>query len=370
MNMEFTKSVKNAIKRFLYAAGAMTLYHRLRNRDALTVATFHRVLPREDPRWNTALAEWTLSVDVFEDCLVFFKRHYAVVGLPDLLASIRGERPLPPRSLLLTFDDGYADNEEYALPLLRQHSLPAAVFVYSDAIGQKTRLWTEDFLWAYLSGDVAHDEVKRFDRRVGLNALRSIADPTALVWDIVQRGPQLNIGDVDAALAQLNKPLSRVSDPPQMLSAEQVQSLARHGVAIGAHGKTHTALCFATDLASELREPRHVLENVLQTETQHQIVGLSFPHGAHTPVIADRSLQEGYELLFTIQQELSPVSRGWLRTALIGRLNVSGPAVAPSGRLRPELLAYDFFFLPHAKPKSDTWGGVSDPNGRFERPTS
>src|SRR5262249_18700325 len=123
-------AAKSAIKRLLYAGGALSLYHRLRNRSALTVAMFHRVLSPKDPRWNGALPHWTLAEDVFDDCLSFFKRHYTIVGLQDLLGSLRGERSLPPRSLLLTFDDGYADNEEYALRLLRRHGLPAVVFIY------------------------------------------------------------------------------------------------------------------------------------------------------------------------------------------------------------------------------------------------
>src|SRR5262245_18551145 len=54
-------AAKSAIKRLLYAGGAFYLYHRLRNRSALTVAMFHRVLSPKDPRWNGALPHWTLA---------------------------------------------------------------------------------------------------------------------------------------------------------------------------------------------------------------------------------------------------------------------------------------------------------------------
>lgn len=346
--MERAKSV---IKRLLYAGGALSLYHRLRNRRVLTVATFHRVLSRDDPRWNSSLPEWTLAEDVFEDCLIFFKRHYTVVGLEDLLASLRAERPLPSRSLLLTFDDGYADNEEYALPLLRRHGLPAAVFIFSDAIGQKTRPWTEDFLSAYLQGDISPDEVASFHYMLDPSAARSTEKTLALVCDIVHRGPQLNAPEVQTALSQLRKPVACVSEPAQMLGAEQVRTLARHGVAIGAHGKTHTALPFATDLAAELREPRRVLEDVLASEAQCSVKALALPHGAHTSDIIDHSLQEGYQLIFTSLEELSRITCGRLSTPVIGRINVSGPALAPYGRLRPEFLAFHFFRRPHAKLK-------------------
>ena len=160
------RTVRNAAKRLLYHGGGLGLYHRLRNRDALTVVLFHRVLPRTDPRWASSLPEWTVSDGMFDRCLVFFKRHYNVVRVEDLVASYRTGRPLPPRSLLITFDDGYADNEEFALPLLRKHGLPAVVFVFSDAVDRATRPWTEDLLAAHARGDLPPAAVEALYRRL------------------------------------------------------------------------------------------------------------------------------------------------------------------------------------------------------------
>lgn len=342
-------AAKGAIKWLLYTCGALSLYHRLRNRNVLTVAMFHNVLSPEDPRWNGALPEWTLADSMFDDCLKFFKRHYTIVGLPDLLASLRSEKRLPPCSLLLTFDDGYADNEEYALRLLHRHGLPAVVFVFSDGIGQKTRLWTEDFLWAYLNGSITPDEVRAVHELLRPSEGRSPGDTSARVWEIVRRGPQLSEPKVQACLSKLRKPLTRASEPAQMLSVEQVRALVRHGVAIGAHGKTHTVFPAATDLVAELREPRRVLERVLAGESQSEVNALSFPHGAHTSDIVDQASQEGYRLIFTIREELTPLTRGRLGTPVIGRINVSGPALSPGGRLRRDFLAFHFFRRPHAK---------------------
>jgi hypothetical protein len=79
----------------VYGMGALSLYHRLRNRNALTVALFHRVLKRDDPRWETALHEWTLTDNIFDECLAFFKRHYTLVTLDDVKAALKGVRRLP-----------------------------------------------------------------------------------------------------------------------------------------------------------------------------------------------------------------------------------------------------------------------------------
>jgi hypothetical protein len=171
----------------------------------------------------------------------------------------------------------------------------------------------------------------------------------AHVWEIVRRGPQLSEPDIQVALSRLRKPLTRLSDPVQMLNVEQIQLLVRDGVAIAAHGKTHSAFPVAKDVTAELREPRRVLQQAIAADSQDAVFALSFPHGAHTPEIVNQAIQEGYRLMFTSREELTPLLRGRLMTPLVGRINVSGTACAPHGRLRPELLAFHFFRRSHAK---------------------
>src|SRR5262249_14535752 len=203
----------------------------------------------------------------------------------------------------------------------------------------------------YLNGSIAPDEVASVHELLGFARPCSPDDHTlAAVWEIVRCGPQLSAPNVEFALAKLRKPLTRDSDPAQMLTTEHARALVRHGIAIGAHGKTHTAFPLAIDLAAELREPRRVLENVLAGKAQVTVNALSFPHGAHTSDIIDQAFQEGYRIVFTSQEELSPVSHGCLRTPVSGRINVSGPSFAPRGRLRPDFLAFHFFRRPHANP--------------------
>src|SRR5258708_32554914 len=181
--------LRDVARKLSYRTGALSLYHRVRNRQVLTVATFHRVLKRDDPRWETALHPWTLPDDVFDECLAFFRRHYALVKLDDVKASLEGTRRLPPRSLLITFDDGYADNSDYALPSLRKHRVPATVFVSSDVIGRNERLCIEDLLWAFMEGRLhQRDLISLYALLMGATT-RDIEDPR-LVWKIVRREPR------------------------------------------------------------------------------------------------------------------------------------------------------------------------------------
>ncbi|MFD0696962.1 polysaccharide deacetylase family protein [Paenibacillus sp. GCM10027628] len=66
--------------------------------------------------------------------------HYTPISLSDFALMLEKKKVVPRRPVLLTFDDGYVDNYELALPLLRQYGFPAAVFVLPGNIGHENYL--------------------------------------------------------------------------------------------------------------------------------------------------------------------------------------------------------------------------------------
>ncbi len=64
----------------------------------------------------------------------FRDQGYRVISIDDVLAAHRGERPLPPRAVLLTFDDGYASLYTLVFPLLRAFNYPAVVGIVGSWI--------------------------------------------------------------------------------------------------------------------------------------------------------------------------------------------------------------------------------------------
>lgn len=331
------RDVRNLIRTLVYRTGALSLYHRLRNRRTLTVVLFHRVLNRSDPRWATSLSPWTVADDTFDECLAFFKRHYTLVTLDDVKASMRGTRRLPPRSLLITFDDGFADNIDYALPLLRKHGASATVFITSDVIGREERLWTEDLLGAIQSGLIQQQEIS------GLHRLLVGDDCPKPTWDLVRRGPELDKTLVEAALSKLKIDLRRITHPRQMLTRDEIGKLVIEGLSIGAHGKTHTSLPLSSNLSAELHRPRAALTEIVMEHGKGPVDTLSFPHGAYTADIIKQALAAGYRLLFTSETELCALRNGFLASPLVGRIDVGGQRITSNGRFRPEILAASLF---------------------------
>lgn len=143
------------LKTVLYRSGAFHLYHTCRNRDSLTVVMFHRILPETDPRFSTAIPAWTITPSRLAECLSFFKRHYNVVSSLQIAEFADGKSRLPPRALLVTFDDGWADTAEYAQPVLDRFNVKAHVFVTASPDESPAAFW-EDRLHALLLDDRKH----------------------------------------------------------------------------------------------------------------------------------------------------------------------------------------------------------------------
>jgi peptidoglycan/xylan/chitin deacetylase (PgdA/CDA1 family) len=308
----------------------------------------HRVLPASDPRASTSLPEWTVEPALLDECLRFFKRHYNVVTLRAVIDALDGGPALPPRSLLLTFDDGYADNEEYALPLLHRHAFPAVVFVTSDVVGRHRRVWTEDFWFAHVTGAVAPEDLAAVYRTLNPGAPPTTADAREMASEVVTRWAGLEEGEADSLLALLREPIVRLDEPHQMVTAEQLHHLHANGVAIGAHGRSHVALTATPDLESELREPRRTLAKALGLPSENEVDALAFPFGEHSPELVDRALDAGYRLTFTMGQALQPAPGGRLSSRLVRRVNLDAATFAPGGHFRPELAALILAHMPRA----------------------
>ena len=70
----------------------------------------------------------------FEEQLLVLRKHYRIVSLSELTEALK-KRQNPGMVVALTFDDGYADNAEIALPILKKHGIPATFYLASGFVG-------------------------------------------------------------------------------------------------------------------------------------------------------------------------------------------------------------------------------------------
>jgi len=200
------------------------------------------------------------------------REHFHPLSLAEAVQRLV-DASLPERAVCVTFDDGYADNEQYAMPVLHRHSVPATVFV-STGFLNGGRMFNDSVIEAVR--DVPGDLLDLRECGLGAYPVRSLADRLAAISDILSTIKSLEPAQRAALTGQVE---GRAQALPRnlMMCDEQVRSLARNGVAVGAHTVNHPILTSVDDTAAreEIAGSKHRLEELLQTSVDF----FAYPNG-------------------------------------------------------------------------------------------
>ncbi len=107
-------------------------YGYIRPKYTVPILMYHRI------DQGGAHSSLSVSPKNFRRQMQFLSRHnYNLITLAEFTEAKLKKEELPRNSVVLTFDDGYADNFDYAYPVLKEQHLPATIFVIVDAIGEE-----------------------------------------------------------------------------------------------------------------------------------------------------------------------------------------------------------------------------------------
>jgi peptidoglycan/xylan/chitin deacetylase (PgdA/CDA1 family) len=335
-------TLRRALRFAAHHSGLLPLLHRRQHAATLSAVMLHRVLPTDGDVWPEADPGYTLSAQLFTDCLRFFRRHYSVVGLHDVLASIDGGPPLPPCAMLITFDDGWRDNVTHAWPILRREGLPAVVFIASDAVTDPSPDWWQDTLlrglrqghasyqdlWQAVAGDDPQPDVASSDRLARL----------LLRYGVLDRVTRQRIL---AALVPARRNSQR-----DMIEPAQLSPISADGLAVGSHGASHLPLSLLPDPASDLRRSRQALAATLG-ETYVGARAMSFPHGRYDRRSVAAAVAAGFDIQLCSVPCVNDAPGGRPASRLLGRIEVPArQIVGENGELAPDRLATWLFNRP------------------------
>src|SRR5260370_42530526 len=115
-------TAKNWVKRSLVASGALSFAGRMTG-PRVAILMFHSVMP--DPRAHQdTLGPIIHSSQLFRQQMEVLAREYNPVSLDDVLLFVQGNKEMPRKPVVVTFDDGYADNAEFAAPIVNEFGIP------------------------------------------------------------------------------------------------------------------------------------------------------------------------------------------------------------------------------------------------------
>lgn len=86
---------------------------------------------------SNAAEVYSVDPEDFEQQMQYLANHgYTAISLSELFAARNGTRPLPEKPVIITFDDGYADNYLTALPIMEKYRMKSTVFIITSQVGQ------------------------------------------------------------------------------------------------------------------------------------------------------------------------------------------------------------------------------------------
>lgn len=263
---------------------------------SLRCVVFHDIAAEESPFTRGMGASITPSD--FEITLRFLARYYNPVRLQDVLNDAEGQG-LPPRPLLVTFDDGYASVMEWAAPLCKKLGVPA-VFFLNAAFLDNCRL-APDSLVCFVANVLGMETINAAVRVAKgtdspkLNCMAEVFSRFFPAISLAEREVFLN------ALAHLGRINGRkLAEEAQLyMTSKQLGELGSLGFEIGNHTYSHVHCRSLTpeNLAEEIDKNKAELEAV----SGKKVRSFSVPYGSSKDLSSDlvRHLKlSGHEVVF------------------------------------------------------------------------
>jgi peptidoglycan/xylan/chitin deacetylase (PgdA/CDA1 family) len=276
---------KRLLKKALLRSSILRAVGRLFS-PAAVILSYHSIV--EDPRRTDQILGISRAKADFERHMKTLAQRFSPVTMQDVAEFVSSGRHLPPRAVAVTFDDGFADNYEVALPILKRYSVPATFYIMVDAVENGRLPW-------YCRLRYAVNTTKKrewFDAQ--RNQAYSLATPqerkVAMIttWEVGARLTGTALQDFVRWVEQ-----SLEVEPVQaphgfMMTWDQVRSLKNAGHTVGGHTVSHPNLAQVSK--SEARFEIMECKKKLEKEIGEPINHFSYPHPALNPQWSQQTL--------------------------------------------------------------------------------
>ena len=293
----FRRNAAPRAKRLLFNVGAYGAVRRLRPHSGLAILRYHAICGPE----GEAYAEpgICISPTAFERHIAYVKTRYRVLSLPDAVAGLRAGKSLPPNALVITFDDGYADNLP-AARVLHRHDVSATFYITAGCLSGEAPFWPSEIRQLVERIQAPEIRLRSTDADVVIPCGTPAERRTAL-RTLSKLFKSHTIPVRERLRDELRVAAGNVARISHMLTWDEVREMHRLGMTIGAHTLTHPNLPSAgpSDAWQEISGSRKRLEQELSTP----VTMFSYPNGGAerymTAQIARLVSEAGFEAATT-----------------------------------------------------------------------
>jgi peptidoglycan/xylan/chitin deacetylase (PgdA/CDA1 family) len=298
--------------------------------NLLRVLTYHRV---DEPNARPTLCPSLISATPkdFDSQMAYLAAEYRVVSMNEVLRFYRYGIALPPRCVLVTFDDAYCDFAEHAWPIMKRYGLPATLFVPTAYPDQPQKAFWWDRLYHAVAAAPNGSEVSD---RAGALTIETYEDRAIAFVRLRDHVKALRHAEamqfVDYVCGELKAPPVEHS----VLGWDELRALAREGVTLGAHTRTHPLLNRVTPDEARAEAAGSVLD--LEREVGSIPPVFAYPSGGCDDEVVRVLNEEGFVLAFATRRGINDVQRA--NRLMLRRVNVGRRT--PQPLLRAQLLPW------------------------------
>lgn len=301
--------MKQALKGLLKSTAASVASrageHRLASPSAkLWILMYHRILPASDPRFALEEPGMIVTPETFAMHMREAQRHFDVIELSQWIKMKEQNLPLPRKACAITFDDGWADNYQYALPILQAEKLPATLFAVAEKIGTDFQFWP-NIITALLFTPAALHSLQQHS--IFGQIFPQLAKPASFIdreyaAAYISQLKQFSDSAIFSALNDIAwRSLLETDLPNALMSWEQLIAMQQSGlVSIGSHTCNHKRLTTALteeEMQHEIIQSKIIIENRLSSAVDL----FCFPNGDYSPRALEL-VEQNYSAAVTTQK--------------------------------------------------------------------
>lgn len=222
----------------------------------LSIVIYHRVLLEPD-----LLLGQKGDIASFDTQLRILSRNFNILPLSQAVKLLRSNT-LPSRAVCITFDDGYADNAEIALPILKKYSAVATFFVSSGVLNGG-RMWNDTVIESIrgAQGDI----LDLTQLGLGSYSIQTVAERQTVLMMLIDKLKYMPQKQRHEWVDKLSTIIAAALPDNLMMTSDQVRKLHREGMEIGAHTISHPILARIDNAIAynEIAEGKKMLEEII-----------------------------------------------------------------------------------------------------------
>ncbi len=302
--MKYSLFLRNTLSYLLYYSGLINIFSHFNNKSI--ILGYHHVLPENDPRIKFIQPGMYVTTKTFELHLDYLTKHYNIIPL-ELLANNYDTK----NSCIITFDDGWSDNYQYAYPVLKKYNVPATIFITTNMIDSNQWPWPDRISY-YIhtaSGEqiselfeIIDNSSHKKNRTIGENRLSS-RNKLFISDHLISYIKNLDVNDIHSLMNSIDYYMSPLGKELNMqkswLTWEEILDMSQNNISFGAHTHNHTILTNTSidNTIEEINTSKKVLSNHLGKSVEM----FCYPNGNYNEDIINILKDQGFKIATTTQ---------------------------------------------------------------------